>query len=106
MQPERGVRICERNNCEDSKPSEEGGGGGVPDVRAQIPLQPVVKTMVRQAAPCSPWRSMVEQISTCSPGRNPCQSRWMPEEGYDPMESPCWSRFVGRTCDTAGDPRW
>jgi len=27
--------------------------------------------MVRQAVPCSPWRSMEEQISTCSPWKGP-----------------------------------
>ncbi|GAB0182875.1 hypothetical protein GRJ2_000752800 [Grus japonensis] len=43
-------------NSADTKVSEEGGGGGAPDTRAKIPLQPVVKTMVRQAVPCSPWR--------------------------------------------------
>ncbi|KAK4817094.1 hypothetical protein QYF61_027925 [Mycteria americana] len=81
----RGVRICERNNSADTQISEEGGGGGAPGAGAEIPLQPVVKTMhmevhggedihlqpvvktmVRQAVPSSTWRSMVEKISTCS----------------------------------------
>jgi len=35
------VRICERNNSVDTKVSEEGGGGGVPAVASEIPLQPV-----------------------------------------------------------------
>ena len=56
QQLERGVRICERNNSADTKVSEEGGGGGAPGARAEIPLQPVVKTMVRQVVPCSQWR--------------------------------------------------
>ncbi|GAB0183220.1 hypothetical protein GRJ2_000787300 [Grus japonensis] len=43
-------------NSADTKVSAEGGGGGAPDTRAEIPLQPMVKTMVRQAVPCSPWR--------------------------------------------------
>ncbi|GAB0209021.1 epimerase family protein SDR39U1 [Grus japonensis] len=51
QQPERGVRICERNNYADTKVSEEGEGGGAPGTRAEIPLQSVVKTMVRQAVP-------------------------------------------------------
>ncbi|GAB0208689.1 acid sphingomyelinase-like phosphodiesterase 3b [Grus japonensis] len=54
LQPERGVRRCERNNCADTKVSEEGGGGGTPGARADIPLQPMVKTMVRQAVPLQP----------------------------------------------------
>ncbi|PKU39468.1 protein pxr1-like [Limosa lapponica baueri] len=54
QQPEREVRICERNSPADTKDSEEGAGGGAPGVRAEIPLQPVVKTMVRQAVPLQP----------------------------------------------------
>ena len=54
MQRERGLRICERNNSADTKVSEEGGGGGAPGAGAEIPLQPVGKTMVRQAVPLQP----------------------------------------------------
>ncbi|GAB0192859.1 epimerase family protein SDR39U1 [Grus japonensis] len=43
-------------NSADTKVSEDGGGGGAPGARAKIPLQPVVKAMVKQAVPCSPWR--------------------------------------------------
>ncbi|KAK4828885.1 hypothetical protein QYF61_001443 [Mycteria americana] len=50
----RGVRIRERKNSAATKTSEEGGGGGVPGTGAEIPLQPVVKTMVRQAVPLQP----------------------------------------------------
>ena len=48
------MRICERNNSADTKDSEEGGGGGGPGARAEISLQPMVKTMVRQAVPLQP----------------------------------------------------
>ena len=51
---ESGVRRCERNNSADTKVSEEGGGGGAPGAGAEIPLQPLVKTMVRQAVPLQP----------------------------------------------------
>ena len=54
LQLERGVRICERNNSADTKVSEEGGGGGAPGAGAEIPLQPVGKTMVRQVVPLHP----------------------------------------------------
>ncbi|KAK4821754.1 hypothetical protein QYF61_000815 [Mycteria americana] len=54
LQSKRGVGICERNNSAGTKVSEEGGGGGAPDTRAEIPLQPLVKTMVRQAVPLQP----------------------------------------------------
>ena len=43
-----------RNNSADTKVSEEGGGGAAPGARAEIPLQPVGKTMVRQAVPRQP----------------------------------------------------
>jgi len=46
LQPERVVRISESNNSADTKVSE-GGGGRAPGARAEIPLQPVGKTMVR-----------------------------------------------------------
>ncbi|KAK0670590.1 PSIP1 protein, partial [Pygoscelis papua] len=39
-----------RNNSADTKISEEGGGGDAPGTGAEIPLQPVVKTMVKQVA--------------------------------------------------------
>ena len=48
------MRICERNNSADTEVGEEGGGGGAPGTRAEIPLQPMVKTMVRQAVPLQP----------------------------------------------------
>ncbi|GAB0179970.1 acid sphingomyelinase-like phosphodiesterase 3b [Grus japonensis] len=53
LQPERRVRICERNTSADTKVSEEGSR---PDSQApeQIPLQPMEKTTVRQAVPLQP----------------------------------------------------
>ncbi|GAB0180767.1 E3 ubiquitin-protein ligase MARCHF3 [Grus japonensis] len=51
LQPARGVRRCERNNSADTKVSEEGGAGGAPGTGAEIPLQPLEKTMARQAVP-------------------------------------------------------
>ena len=47
LQLEREVKRCERNNSADTKVSEEGGGGSGPGAGAEIPLQPMVKTMVR-----------------------------------------------------------
>ncbi|GAB0205093.1 epimerase family protein SDR39U1 [Grus japonensis] len=41
-------------NSADTKVSAEGGGGGAPGAGAEIPLQPVVKTMVKQAVPLQP----------------------------------------------------
>ena len=42
------MRICEKNHPADTKVSEERQGRGAPRARAEIPLQPVVKIMVRQ----------------------------------------------------------
>jgi len=42
---EQGVRICERRNPAATKVREE---GGAPGAGAEIHLQPVEKTMVRQ----------------------------------------------------------
>ncbi|PKU35129.1 protein pxr1-like [Limosa lapponica baueri] len=46
----RGLSKCEKyNRSADTKVGEEGGGGeAAPGTGAEIPLQPVVKTMVRQ----------------------------------------------------------
>jgi len=44
------VRRCERNNSADTKVNEE--GGGTRNVRAEsLPLQLVIKTMMRQVVP-------------------------------------------------------
>ena len=45
------MRLCERKNSAVTKVSDKGGGGGAPGARAEIPLQQVEKTMVRQAVP-------------------------------------------------------
>ncbi|GAB0185750.1 hypothetical protein GRJ2_001040300 [Grus japonensis] len=50
----RGVRICERNNSADTRVSADGGGGGASGARAEILLQPMEETMVRQAVPLQP----------------------------------------------------
>ena len=54
QQLRRRLRKCERNDSADTKISEEGGRGGAPGARAEIPLQPMEKTMVRQAVPLQP----------------------------------------------------
>ncbi|GAB0195124.1 hypothetical protein GRJ2_001977700 [Grus japonensis] len=95
LQPERGARICERNNSADTKGSAEGGGGDAPGTGAEIPLQPMEKTMVRQAVPLQPMEDDGgAQISTCSLWRTPRWSRWMPKGGCDPVGSPHWSRLL------------
>ncbi|TRZ07264.1 hypothetical protein HGM15179_019843 [Zosterops borbonicus] len=51
---EKCKRRTYENNYADTKISEEGGRGGAPGTRAKIPLQPVVKTMVKQTVPLYP----------------------------------------------------
>jgi len=81
------VRLCERNNSAEPTVSAEGGGGGAPGARADVPLQPMEQTMVRQAVPL--------QFK-----ETPCWSRGMPEGGCHPMGSPRWSRLLAGP----GDP--
>lgn len=45
------MRTCEKTNYADIKVIEEGGEGDAPGTTAKIPLQPVVKVMVKQAVP-------------------------------------------------------
>lgn len=46
--------MCERSNSADTLLSEKGGGGGAQGVRAEVPLQPMVQTLVSQAVPLQP----------------------------------------------------
>lgn len=52
--PEKGVRIREKNTSSDTQVSEEGREGNTPGTGAEIPLQPIMKTMERQAVPLQP----------------------------------------------------
>ncbi|KAJ7420692.1 suppression of tumorigenicity 5 protein isoform x4 [Willisornis vidua] len=72
LQPEREMRTCERNSSTDTKVSDEGGGGVAPGAGAEIPVEPIVKTMVRQAVPLKP-------------AEHPRWRKWMPEGGCDLM---------------------
>jgi len=46
------VRRCERNNSADIKVKEEGAGGGAPGTGEEsLPLQLMMKTMMRQVVP-------------------------------------------------------
>ncbi|KAJ7420690.1 Tyrosyl-DNA phosphodiesterase 2 [Willisornis vidua] len=50
----RELRACERNSPADTTVGEEEGAEGAPDTEPEIPLQAVVKTMVRQAVLLQP----------------------------------------------------
>ncbi|KAK4815368.1 hypothetical protein QYF61_001356 [Mycteria americana] len=94
------LRICWINNSADTKVSEEGGGGGAPGTRAEIPLQPMVKTMVRQAVPLQPMEVNGGADIHLQPVEDPMPEHVdMPEGGCDPVESPCWSRLLAGLVD-------
>ncbi|GAB0207243.1 EH domain-containing protein 4 [Grus japonensis] len=100
LQPERGVRRCERNNSADTKVSAEGGGGGAPGARAEIPLQPVVKTMVKQAVPLQPMEDDGGAYIQLKPVEDPTPEQVeVPKGGCDPVGSPCWSRLLAGPVD-------
>jgi len=97
--------------------SEEGERGGAPGAGAEIPLQPLVKTIVRQAVPMQPMEvhggappaacggphagaggcALKEVVTLCwkqAPGRN-----------CSPVESsPQWSRFSSKTYSPCKGP--
>ncbi|GAB0175634.1 hypothetical protein GRJ2_000028600 [Grus japonensis] len=124
QQSRRGVRRCERNNSADTKVSEEGGAGGAPGAGAEIPLQPLEKTMVRQAVPLQPMEDDGgAEIPPAAHGGPHTRAGGCLKEAVTPWEahvgasswqdlwphgerSPRWSRFAGRTCDPMGDPCW
>jgi len=83
------VRLCERNNSADTKVSEEGGEGGALDARAEISLQPVEKTMVRQAVPLQPMEVNSGADIHLQPTEDPMPEQMdVPKGGCDPVESP------------------
>ncbi|GAB0179406.1 hypothetical protein GRJ2_000405900 [Grus japonensis] len=92
---ERGVRRCESNNSADTKVSAEGGGGGAAGARAEIPLQPVDKTMVRQAVPLQTMEVNGGADIHLQPVGDPMPEQVdAPKGGCDPVESPHWSRLL------------
>jgi len=90
------VRQCKRNNPADIKVSEEGLEGGALSTRAEIfPLQPVLKTRVRQTVPLQPMEVHAGvEIHLWPVEGTPCWSRCMPEGACDLVGSPCWSRVL------------
>ncbi|GAB0209030.1 AN1-type zinc finger protein 5-like [Grus japonensis] len=84
----------------DTKVSEEGGGGGAPDTRAEIPLQPVVKTMVKQAVPLQPMEDDGGADIHLHPVEDPMMEQVdAPEGGCDPMGSLSWRRLLAGPVD-------
>ena len=111
-----------RNNAVDTKVVKAGGGGGAPGVRAEILLQPMVRTMVRQSVPLQSMEvhggadihlQPMEHTGACrclTQAVSPRRAHAGADSGQDLWthgeRSPHWSRFTGRTCDPMGDPHW
>jgi len=93
----RGVRTCERNNRADTKVGE-GGGGGAPDARADIPLQPV-KTMVRQAVPLQPMKVHGAADIYLQPVEDPTPEQVDARKRLRPCGKSTLEQAPGRTCE-------
>jgi len=93
------VRLCERNNSADTKARERRRGGGAPGARAEIPLQPVEKTMVRQAVTLQSMEVHGGADLHLQPVEGtPRQRRWMPEGSCDSVGRPALEQAPARTC--------
>lgn len=68
---ERQLRICETNCTADMEVSEEGEGGGVQDVGAEICLQPLVKAVMRQIITLQPMEVNFRQDTIFQPREDP-----------------------------------
>ncbi|RMC04522.1 hypothetical protein DUI87_18968 [Hirundo rustica rustica] len=79
---------AERNSLTDTKVTREGGRGGVPGTRADVPLQPLVQPMEAHRNAEIHLQSMKE-----THWRRRC-----PKKGCDPMGSLCWNRVLAGTC--------
>lgn len=64
------VGTCEQSSTGDTKANGEGGGGGAPGTEAEIPLQPMVKSMVKQLCSCNMWR--IRGVHVTLHGGDPC----------------------------------
>ena len=115
----------ERNNSAETKVGREGRGRGTPGAGAEIPLQPMVKTMLRQAVVLQPMRLHGGADIYLQPVEHPMPEQMdLPEAGCDPVESLHWSRllaqpvdlwikrnpgrnrFADGTCDPVWEPCW
>jgi len=100
LQPETGLRLHGRNNSTDTKVSEEGGAGAAPGAGAAIPLQPIKKTLVRQAVPLQPMEVHAGADLHLQPVKEPTPEQVDVSKGScDPVGSPRWSRLLAGPVD-------
>jgi len=89
------VKRCEGNNSANTKGSEEGAGGGTPGVRAEILLQLMEKTMVRQVVPLRPMEVHGGADIHLQLVEDPTPEQIdVPKGGCDAMETLWWSRLL------------
>ena len=62
---------CESSSPADPTVSAEGGAGGAPGARAEVPLQPLEQTMVRQAVSLQPMEAHRGAETHLQPGEDP-----------------------------------
>ena len=80
------MKICERNNSADTKVSEEGAREDAPVARAEVPLQPTDKTVVRQVVPLQPMEVHGGAAIHLQPMEDPMLEQVdAPRGGCDPM---------------------
>ncbi|KAJ7409010.1 hypothetical protein WISP_117015 [Willisornis vidua] len=95
LQLEREAITCEKNSSADTKVSE-GGGGGAPSDKADIPLQPMVKTMESQAvALATHWGPLCSRDPPTDPERPHVRAGGYPNEASG---KPVQEQTPGRTC--------
>lgn len=63
------MKICEKNSSAVTQVSGQGGGGEAPGARAEVHLQPMVKTMVGEDVPLQPVG--INRIAEIHPWRTP-----------------------------------
>ncbi|KAJ7415201.1 protein pxr1-like [Pitangus sulphuratus] len=98
-------RVCEKNNFADSNVDGEGGRGGAAAARGGILLQPVVKTMVRQAVSLKPMEVHSGAKIHLQPVEDPSLKQVdVPEGGSDLVGEPMLDQAPGRTCDPVEEP--
>jgi len=79
------VRTCERNSSADTKVSGEGGGGDASGTGAEIPLQPMEKSTVRQVVPLQPMEVNGGADLVLQPMEDPTLEQFVPK-GLHHME--------------------
>lgn len=102
--PERGVRICQKNNSAGTKVSEEG-------MKKVLQVFEQSKEVNTGRYPPAAYGGPCTEASVCL---KEALTLWEAHTGAAPWQDlrtsgekiPLCSRFAGKTCDLAGDPHW